>query len=331
MDVSYRLMKADEAEAVVAFVRSVYGSSYPSDLFCDPATVRDLIERELLFSSVAVDSSGSIVGHLATLLERPGDLTGDGITGMVAPEFRGRNVVSQLGLPLYAAHHERGILGLHMYAITIHDISQRRIIGHGGAVTGLLLADWPAEISVTGFSTDGLGQRLPMLMMHFPLGPLPPRTVHLPAVYAEEVRRIHRDLALERELRVASGYAADFDVEASRVEEALKRRQGCAALRLHRIGGDWSRCVESWQLRHRDVPVHYLDVALSAPAAAAVILELRRRGWFFGGLLLERAGTDFLRLQRCDGPPEPDSVRLCEQGRRMLQFVVSDREGVRPD
>jgi len=327
-EIAYRLLRADEAEDLVDFIHSIYGPSYPSDLFCDATSIREGIEDDRLFSSIALDSQGRIVGHLASLLERPGDITGDGITGMVAPEARGQNVVSQLGGPLFAAHKTHGILGLHLYAITIHDITQRRIIDNGGVVTGLLLSDWPADISVTGFSTDGLGERLPMLMMYFPLASLPARDVYVPNVYAKEVERIRRDLRIERRIRVIASDGAAIPREPCIVDETRRPRQGCATFRLRRIGSDWSQVIEDWQSRSSDLPAHYVDVSLSSPAAASAALRLRERGWFFGGLLLERAGSDFLRLQCGEPPQQHHNVKLCEPGRRMLDFVLDDRQQV---
>jgi hypothetical protein len=239
-EITYRLLRASEAEDLVEFIHSIYGPSYPSDLFCDADSIRAGIESNRLFSSVALDSGGRIVGHLATLLDRPDDITGDGITGMVAPEARGHNVVSRLAGPLLTVHSEHGILGLHVYAITLHDITQRRVADNGGAVTGQLLYDWPADITVTGFSTDALRKRMPMLMMYFPFGPPPARRVYLPRVYADEVHRIHQALSFERESRVIDSDDPQIAQETSLVDENRRPRQGSATLRFHRIGEDWS-------------------------------------------------------------------------------------------
>lgn len=325
---SFRLLRADEAEDLVEFIHSIYGPSYPSDLFSDASSIRAEIESNRLFSSVALDPRGRIVGHLATLLERPDDVTGDGITGMVASEARGHNVLSQLGGPLFAVHGDLGIVGLHLYAITLHDISQRRIVDHGGAVTGQLLFDWPADISVTGFSTDGLGDRIPMLMMYFPLGPLPARRVYVPRIYADVVSGIHDRLSLERTIQIVETGDRVVVAEESVVEEKLKPRQASASLRFHRIGKNWSTLFEDWRFRQGETPAAYVDVSLSAPSAVSLIDRLCDQGWYFGGLLLERAGSDFLRLQYGDAPTPLENLQLCEAGRQMHDFVLVDRARV---
>ena len=42
-ELSYRLLKANEAGQLVAFVESIYGSSYPSDIFNNTEVVEQLV------------------------------------------------------------------------------------------------------------------------------------------------------------------------------------------------------------------------------------------------------------------------------------------------
>jgi len=327
-ELTYRLLRADEADDLVEFVRSIYGDSYPSDIFCDAGAIRSAIASKRLFCGVAIDVGGRIVGHLATQLDRPGEVTGDGITGMVAPEARGQSVVSRLAGPLFAVHEEHGIVGLHLYPVTNHDITQRRIADNGGVVTGLLLYDWPADVSMAGFSTEGLHGRMPMLMMYCPLGRLPKRAVHLPAVYADTLGSIYEQLSLAGQSRIVGGADPSIDVGTSRVEEIVKRRQGTRGLRFHQIGDDWSARLDDAQSRLDATPAQYVDVTLSSQRSGAVVDSLREQSWFFGGLILERAGTDFVRMQRGGDPPSSTDLRLCESGQVMHDFVIADRSKV---
>ena len=96
---AYRLLRAEEAPALRQFIVSLYGDSYPSDLFADTGLIGAAIASGQLYCSVAMDA-GVIVGHLASFVEYPGDHTADGVAGIVLPDYRGMNVMSSLARPL---------------------------------------------------------------------------------------------------------------------------------------------------------------------------------------------------------------------------------------
>ena len=149
--ITYRMLEANEASRLVAFVESVYGSSYPSDVFTCEKTIASLINEGLLHSSIAIDAGNRIVGHIAAMLDKKSDITADCVCNMVHPDVRGSDVASQVSLPLADFYSKKNIAGLHLYAVTMHTISQKKILAGGGGVTGLLLGDWPSDISVEGF------------------------------------------------------------------------------------------------------------------------------------------------------------------------------------
>ena len=195
-DIEYRLLRAQEAPELVAFVEKLYGETYPHDLLYDAQRVGSLIGAGRLCCSVAIDAAGGIVGHLATYYEYDGDITADGIAGMVAPEFRGSGMMSRLPGPMFPRCESEQLAGLHLYAVTLHDISQRRSASAGAVVTGVLLQDWPGEYTVEGFSETLRLARMPIVTLFMPFFPdsIPLRTVYSPPRWRDTLESMYHHL-----------------------------------------------------------------------------------------------------------------------------------------
>lgn len=74
----------------------------------------------------------------------------------------------------------------------------------------------------------------------------------------------------------------------------------------------------------------YVDLSLGDPASVLLVDDLRSLGLFYGGVILERGGTDILRLQcLINANIKPDASVLADDHCRMLlDFVMSDARKV---
>ena len=321
-DIRYELLSPESAPKLVEFIRSCYGDSYPSDFFYDADRIAELISAGLLYSSVGLNEEGRIVGHLATLFESTEDITADGITGMVLDEYRGENIMSNLSGPMLEVYANKQVLGLHLYAVTLHDISQRKTTENGAVVTGVLLADWPGDYSVTGFDDLGEGARMPEVMLFFPFNDqAPARNIYLPPRYTQQAESIYQQLGFER--RIHSNAQPMISPTASFTVER-KQRQSTATLRFSLLGKDAESKVYEFLQQSEDTVAQYVDVPLNDAAAVNFIESLIRLGFFYGGLLIERAGTDFLRMQRVELRCNRERLQLIPQAAAMMDFVLED-------
>ena len=324
-EIRYQLATPDQAGGIVGFIREVYGESYPSDFFYDAREIERLIRAGLLHSSIALNGDDEIVGHLAILREDPNDVTVDGITGMVLPRYRGQNIMSKLGVPVASVVRKHGIIGLHLYAVTMHTISQRKTLENGAAVTGILLADWGSDLTVSGFETGLMGERMPMLMMFFPFGKPGKRKLHVSRRYRGVVEQVYRELEFECSVEADASIAPEVG-SASTSAEVRKTRQKAAHLRFSTLGEDWERHTADFLEGTAGFSARYVDVPLGDPAAPMVLEALNRRGWYFGGLLIERGGDDLLRMQCSKIQLETRQIELSSSGKTMLQYVLKDRD-----
>lgn len=324
----YRLLHAKEAPALVELVQACYGDSYPSDMFYDVAMLEQAIEQGLLVSAGAVGSDGRLVGHLGTLFEAPGARTADGITGIVLPEMRKQGVLDKLSGVMVPAYQQHALLGLQLYAVTTHVISQRMSLDNGALPTGVLLSDYPARMDARGIDSEDMGQSRPALVMFFPFQALPARTLAVPACYADVIASIYTFGALARQIQVD-----DMPLPAHGSCQGTMlcdRRKSLQRLYLYKLGSDWRHYCEQQlvQARAGEVGAWYIDVPL-VPGCGAVVDGLRGEGWFFGGLVLERRETDYLRMQFTSAAIHPERVQTATaESRQLLEFVLADRAAV---
>lgn len=319
------MLEANEASRLMAFVESVYGSSYPSDVLTCEKTISSLINEGLLYSSIAIDGDNRIVAHIAAILDKKSDITADCVGNMVHPDMRGSDIASRVSFPLIDIYSKKNIAGLHLYAVTMHTISQKKIMAGGGGVTGFLLGDWPSDISVEGFSAKNIGVRMPILMMYYSLADVPPRNIYLPELYAGIAREIYTNIKVQRNIKITRQIHNSLKFSESIVVD--KKRQGSTFLRYEVIGDDWKNHYDSFYSKFNR-PALYIDIPLHSPISVAVIEELRNVGWYFGGILVERNNTDYLRMQNSGVNLTIENTNLLEAGSRMSAFVLNDRKDV---
>lgn len=321
----YRLLAPQETHRLVDLVRACYGDSYPSDMLYDPLALGQAIEQNRLVSAVAVCGDGSLAGHLGTYFETAGADTADGITGIVLPRMRKQGVLDHLSGVMLPAYQRHALLGLQLYAVTTHVISQRMSLENGAIPTGVLLSDYPARMDARGIDSADMGDSKPALVMFFPFQSLPSRVVSVPACYTAVIDRIYGFGALARTVVVDEATLAPGSICDGAV---LKDRRKCLQrLYLYQLGSDWRRYCDAHLTMARcgDVGAWYIDVPL-LPGCGEVIEGLRREGWFFGGLILERRKTDYLRMQFTRAAIHRGRVQLATtEAVELFDFVLADR------
>lgn len=305
-----RLLQANEAMRLTAFVTELYGDSYPNDIFYDPAAISHLIDAKRLYCCIAEQDKKTIVGHLATYFDAVDDLTADGISGMVSPHARGNNIMSTLANPVLDMYNERKLAGLHLYAVTRHTISQRKSADGGAAVTGVLMHDWPGQYQVAGFDEDIGLERMAIvtLCMPFCRDKVLKRRLFFPSIYRTVLANVYQKLGFPR------FFITDDDTTGSKVkgnsqsDTLFRARQQTATLRFTQLGQDWDKHQQIFMSKYKETPALYIDLPLTDSSNIEVCEQLINQGWYYGAVLPERCGTDFLRMQL--KLPEPDWQRI---------------------
>ncbi|MEM9255317.1 MAG: hypothetical protein AAGA91_07710 [Pseudomonadota bacterium] len=325
---SFHTLSAAQGSLLADGIRRVYGDTYPMTDLYDMDYVRRMINGGLLHTVVAMNGDSEVVGQMSTVLEEVGDVTADGSALMVDSAYRGLGITQALGEAMLGVYQDCSICGLHLYALAIHQRVQKKSIGAGAAVTGILPAWFHAKSSIEGYRHPS-GYRIGAVPLYMPLKSLPYRESYIPPVYSEVLTSIYESLEIERKLIPAPDRLPDSAQTKVTVED--KPSNGHYRLRVDRIGGDFLERlshVSDGVSGHREVI--YIDLPLADHAISYAVKEARTRGFFFGSLMVDRCGSDRLRLQSYSKHcVMPDAMVIHgPQGENLLELVLEEQRAL---
>lgn len=325
---TFAVLEPVQSKLLCEGIFRVYGDTYPIAEFYEPSYVYRAMRDGLLHSVVGVDEFGRVQACMSTLLESGGERTADGSALMVAPEFRDQGVVAQLAQQMVPTYEMLGLSGLHLYALALHGKVQSQSGAAGACVTGILPAWFSRRTRVSGY--DYPDARIGAVSLLMPLDAFPGRSVYLPSSYAAILTDLYGHLPLEREfspLFQESAARGDTQMQSSSVPMNQQRR-----LFVQRAGSDFAARLQSElaSAAAEEEEVCYLDIAMSDPGIDFTVATARSEGFFFGGLLVERGGTDRLRLQRyAAGLAAPQHMVLAsDEATWLMQVVLDDQASV---
>ncbi len=290
-------MRPEESFELSRCVYRSYGYSYDWDYIYYPDRIRELQERGLMRSCVAVTPEGEFVGHLAVTVERTDSPVGEAGQAVVDPRFRGHHLFPKMKTFMAERAAEGGMYGLYSEATAVHPYSQKGNLQLGAKETGFLLGYIPASVSYKQIGEEREGRRGSVALFYMRVRDEPERDIFPPASYLEEVRRVVEHNGLRRVIGEASGPSPRH----SRMSVEVRRDHNLAFVRVEEPGSDLGELVS----RHlRDLSLHrvdcvYVDLPLSDPTTPDAAAGLKDLGVFFGGIIPEaHTGTgDALRLQ----------------------------------
>ncbi len=292
-----RMMRPEESFELSRCVYRSYGYSYDWDYIYYPDRIRELQEKGLMISCVAVTPEGEFVGHLAITVEHPDSRAGESGQAVVDPRFRGHHLFPKMKTFMAQWAAGAGMYGLYSEATAVHPYSQRGNLHLGAKETGFLLGYIPASVSYKQIGEDREGRRGSVALFYMRVKDEPEREMYPPAPYLEAVRRVVEHNGLRRVL----GGAPDPALHPSRMSVEVRQDHNLAFVRVDEPGADLEELVRG---HLRDLSLHrvdcvYLDLPLSHPATPGAAAGLENLGVFFGGIIPEAhpGGGDVLRLQ----------------------------------
>jgi len=321
-----RPMRPEEAFELSRCVYRSYGYSYDWDSIYYPDRIRELQERGLMRSCVAITPDGEFVGHLAVTVERPDSPVGEAGQAVVDPRFRGHHLFPRMKTFMAEQAAEAGMYGLFSEATAVHPYSQRGNLELGAAETGFLLGYIPASVSYRKIGEDREGRRGSVALFYLRTRPEPERTIYPPAAYREAVQLVVEHNGLRR----TEGNGSDAKMPtSSRMSVDVRRDHNLAFLRVEEPGADLQELV---RVRLRELCLHrvdciYIDLPLSHPAVQSAGARLDELGFFFGGVVPELLNGDVLRLQYLNEVDiEPGDIRTgSDFGQELVNLIFQAR------
>ena len=327
--VEVRMMRPEESIELSRCVYRSYGYSYDWDYIYYPDRIRELQERGLMRSCVAVTPGGEFAGHLAITVQRPDSPVGEAGQAVVDPRYRGHHLFPKMKTFMAERAGNAGMYGLYSEATAVHPYSQRGNLQLGAKETGFLLGYIPASVSYKQIGEDRERRRGAVALFYMRVNDEPEREIHPPAAYREEIQAVIDHNGLRRV--IADGVEPHL-TSLSRLSVEVRKDHNVAFVRVEEPGADLAELVD----RHlRDLCLHrvdcvYVDLPLTHPATRRA--GLKKLGVFFGGIIPEAhaGGGDVLRLQYLNNVEvEPGDVSTASDfGQELLGLIFRQKNAL---
>ena len=327
---TFRPMELDDIHGVSRLFFRTYGYTYFHVPYVfEPERFREYVASGAHLATVAVNSAGWVVGHLASEISKSGSTTG--IIGMLAvdPAYRGRGLGGQLGLAHYGLLIQSGYVGQYTEAFAAHDRSQRLALASGAHECGILLGRTSSTLEIREL-VESSDERSSVVILFGSIAPIPHRTSYAPAPYAETIQLIYAQNSLDRELAVGPIPEPDALPARSRFSVHLYRDDTTARVTLQEYGRDFDRALQEQLAGFRRAGFEYvfLLLPLGDPLTSHFGAGLRQLGLSFAGIYPELQDGDWLAVQAplaLDTDVDVSKIRLASEfGQKLLDFVVAD-------
>lgn len=325
-EVEVDLMHPQDAPGVAALFRAVYGPDYPVKTYYQPADLIAANQSGQIISSVARTPAGDIVGHNAMYRIAPCPKVYEGGAGLVLPSYRNTaKLFERMITKGIKALPRFGGEGIYGESVCNHLFTQKAAASLGNVVMGLEVDLMPAA----AYSKEGSAKGRVSSLFGFQTVTPHPHTIYLPRVYAENLRFIYQELDDQRQFLPST--QAPPAGASSRLEAAIYDYAQVIRITAWELGHDLVAALARLESEaaERGVTVYQIWLPLAAPEVGWAVDRLRRRGYFFGGILPRWFNEDGFLLQRLAHDPGWDDMQiLLERSHRIVEIVKNDRQAV---
>ncbi len=241
---------------------------------------------------------------------------------MVLKAFRGEAVGDKL--TVYILNEMPGKIGAATFfveALCNHTISQKIADNHGFEPCAMEIEIMPSE----AFDSEGCTARRVSLLMMFQIFSDKPQSVFLPQDHEVFFKKIYTNLALPRDfVENLAQPSAQTDLDFSSIPKA-----GIIKIVIRCIGGDLrEQIAQIIEEVNRDSIVH-VQLNLADPYVDWACRQLKKDGFFLGGLLPLWFGTDGMFVQRLPETQDFNAIQMFSaDAEYILDSVREDFEAI---
>ena len=324
-EVTIRLAQPLDAAGVGRCFLAVYGHAYPHTEVFSPRRFAAKLEDGELISTVAIDATGEVVGHLALEREAGAPIAERG-EAVVLPAYRGRGLLEKMTADLFVQAQERGLSGIFATPVTVHVYSQHGDERCGMPICAVQLGVLPEGVHPKDMPIPAMGQRQSLLYAFKFLAPQPPRTYAVPARYAGMVAEFYAALGVEAERMDGA------PLEGTSVVDVSLASYGTGRVAFARSGADAPARLEQARSDMLSLGAKAIELwlPLGEPACETLAEAARAQGFYFAGIGPAFAkGRDVLMMQLCTEPVDTAKLQLfTDLAKRLVAFVDADRADV---
>jgi serine/threonine-protein kinase RsbW len=327
-DVTIRFLEAHESEVLVELIKESYGDSYDAQWVYEPHTIAERIRNNTLRSTVGQLADGTILGHMALMVEESAERVVHAGVAVVRDAARGHHLFEKLKRFGSQWATEAGYLGIFSEATAAHPYSQKANIALGAHETGILLG-WIPETVRNNAAVNPKEYRQSVVLFYLKLNSGELRNMYVPIKYQTVVQKILDASGLHAAIAETPTDVVLKNETLFRVEE--KSDHNSAIIHVTEPGLDFSVAVERARVtlmtnEQRDAV--YLDLPLDLPETEKVLNEQGDNLAFsFAGIFPNQLRHgDVLRLQAFNEVDlhSADIVTASDHGRELLEFILED-------
>ncbi len=323
-NITIDIFHPEDAEGVAELFKSVYGEGYPVKLVYNPPELISAFKARENVPAIARTAKGEIIGYCGLYRSSPNPGLYEGGQGLVSLAHRRSNVGTRV--VRYAMEdlaRQIDVDGVFGEAVCNHTYMQEVCVNMNLLETALEVDLMPAEAYAKEKSAPGRVAALPTFRIYKPK----PHEVHLPAVYRKQLEFLYIGLDDPRTFSVSS---TDIPPKAKTTCKAqIFDFAKVARLAFSATGSDFDQIltVEEAGFAPQNIVITQVWLRLSEPWVGKIVAILKKKGYFFGGLLPRWFGEDGLLMQKIVGRPNWDEIHLySDRAKQILEFVKADWE-----
>jgi hypothetical protein len=319
--IDLNIFHPDDAEGIAALFRSVYGEEYPVKLVYNPEELIAAFDRKENIPVVARTKDRKIIAHEALYRSSPNPQLYEAGQGLVLAQSRGSGIIGKMNE--YICEVVAPGLGMEsIFGETVcnHIYMQKAWSKFQTIETAIEIDLMPEEAYTVEASATG---RVATLLM-FRNYRERIQTIYLPRVYRDQLQFLYSTLADAQEFQRCDD---ELPAGPSSIEVQVFDFAKVARITVCQPGTDFKAALAQHEkvLVDRGMIVLQVWLNLSWPFIDAVVEELRKQGYFFGGLLPRWFETDGLLMQKVMQTPNWEGIHLySERAKKILDLVQTD-------
>ena len=331
--IQIRMFTPGDAAATVALYRAVYGETYPVKSVYDQVELIRQHESGDTYRLLACNDDGEAIGQIALYRSSPPNRRLYEVGQMIIRyDYRQSGVAFELfPLALTEIPAQYGLDAIWGEAVCNHLFTQQMAVREGVIETGIEVGLMPAEAGAKAMNEQAVSTERGSAVVGFLPFHERPQTIFVPAVYDEAIKFIYEGTANIPHYELASESAPSGVLTTGTLETFPG--SGVARMTFPAVGKDFEQALvrlES-EASASSAVVTQAYLRFTDPGIGLAVTVLRRRGYFFGAVLLGWFEDDGLMLQKLLLPPDFDKIHLyTKRARHLLAIIRRDFETVCP-
>lgn len=316
-------LRPEDALGVAHLFFAEYGSSYPIETFYYPEQIIKENQNGNIHSVVARTPKGDIIGHGALYRSSP-DYQNIYEIGqcIILPEYRVTFAAYKINM--YAAQTLTAMTrpdGMFGEAVTHITATQKFSAMAGMKDVALEMDLMPAEAYEKSKVTSG---RVSCLILFQSFNDRP-HEIFIPSRHNKIMDYILRDIGISR--TITSSRMKIPAKTQTRLTSRFFTYASVGRFNIISVGGDFKSVVSELEKegKKEKTLVFQFFLNLSEPWVEAAVEILRKRGYFFGGLVPRWFDADGMLMQKNLAPPDFKSPLLhSAKARKLLKYIQAD-------